>query len=245
MSAPVWVLALADAFWDGAGCRNTDLPAAISMALPLTPITLPRLRVGEIDAWLSKNNIPCVIRGRDRALHACLVAHTGCGAIFLDGDDSEDEQRFSLAHELAHFLRDYWEPRRIAAERFGPDVLDVFDRKRLLHPDEQIHALIAQVPIGFHVHLMERSEEGVIDDPAIVEAEYNADLLAFELLAPQEEVLTFLEDMPPDSRRERAENLLKEQYGLPLEPAGRYAALLVPERNQPRSLVHRLWPVHT
>jgi Zn-dependent peptidase ImmA (M78 family) len=39
------------------------------------------------------------------------MARAGHGFISLDGSDADDERRFSLAHELAHFLLDYQDPR--------------------------------------------------------------------------------------------------------------------------------------
>lgn len=44
------------------------------------------------------------------ALAGFFYAHRGGGVIFLERDDSEERRKFSLAHELGHFINDYYRP---------------------------------------------------------------------------------------------------------------------------------------
>ena len=80
---------------------------------------LTRLRLFGVLEWLRRQGIEFPLTEADRPLRACLVCRRGAGFVFLDGGDDEAEQRFSLAHELAHFLRDYWRPRLLAADRLA------------------------------------------------------------------------------------------------------------------------------
>jgi hypothetical protein len=108
------------------------------------------------------------------------VARGGGGFIFLDAADPPAERRFSLAHEVAHFLRDYDAVRREACRRLGPGVLAVFDGHRPATPDEQLQAVLRGVPVAAHVHLLRRDDGGRPKTPAEREAEAAADRLAFE-----------------------------------------------------------------
>ncbi|HEY8284678.1 MAG TPA: ImmA/IrrE family metallo-endopeptidase [Chloroflexota bacterium] len=243
MGMPLWSIEMADSFWEDAGNDESfprGLRRAIASALPLTVVLLPRLRVAGIDAWLSEQAIRCQLGFPDRPLRACLVARHGQGIIFLDGTDPDDEQRFSLAHECAHFLRGYWQPRRVAVDRLGPAVVEVFDGDRPAHPDERLHALLARVAIGFHVHLMDRTAEGGFASVAIDAAERDADLLAYELLAPSAFVLASIGSGSSLDRRATMAADLTHGYGLPARVAARYAAILVPRADRPDSLMHRL-----
>jgi hypothetical protein len=234
---------LAASFWQPAGGDDgrfpRDLRPAIARAFPLTPVHLPELQVSGVESWLRAQGVRCALDASDRLLHACLVARAGSGIVFLDRNDAGAQQRFSLAHELAHFLRDYWEPRRHAVEQFGPGVLEVFEGKRPPQPEERVHALLAQVPIGFRIHLLERNSDGRIASDEVDEVEANADLLALQLLAPEGTVLDQLERTAPEDRRGAARALLIDRFGLPVDIAARYARSLVPsERNVSPFLQH-------
>jgi hypothetical protein len=244
VTAPVWVHALAATFWQLAGgddgCFPRDLRAAIARAFPLTPVHLAALQVSDVEGWLRAQGVPCTLGVLDRPLRACLVAHGGSGIVFLDGDDAGAQQRFSLAHELAHFLRDYWEPRRHAVEQFGPGVLEVFDGKRRPLPEERVQALLAQVPIGFRIHLLERNPDGTIASREVDEVEANADRLALQLLAPEAMVWEALEGIAPEDWRRVAVTVLVERFGLPAEIAPRYAASLLPAEREPSPFLQHL-----
>jgi hypothetical protein len=243
MNTPLWVDETTSIFWAEAGESEQfprNLRYAIANALPLTVVSLPKLRPSVMSHWLQEQSIQCGITTRDRALRACLVARYGHGIIFIDGVDPDDEQRFSLAHELAHFLKDYWQPRHTASERLGASVLEVFDGERLPRQEERVHALLAHVKIGYHIHLMERTSDGHLATSTIEAAERNADRLAFELLAPAERVLLETASRSPGQRREEIKNILIESYGLPVAPAAQYAALLVPLSLGPESFIRRL-----
>lgn len=231
MTRPAWVLSVAEAFWREAGASEPfprALRGPIADALPVAIVLLPRLRLRGVDDWLLGQAIRCALGAVDRPLRACLVARRGQGLIFLDGTDPPDEQRFSLAHELAHYLRDYWLPRREAVARLGPPILAVLDGERPPGAEERIDALVARVPLGLHVHLLGRDPGGAAD-PAVARAERDADLLACELLAPAEVVLRALPGDDPQARRAAATDRLRDQFGLPQAQAARYAATLIPQ----------------
>lgn len=243
MSTPLWVYKIASTFWAEAGEPEQfprNLRHAVANALPLTVVSLPKLHPSVMSQWLQEQRIPCDMTTRDRALRACLVARYGHGIIFIDRADPDDEQRFSLAHELARFLKDYWQPHRAARERLGACVLEVFDGERPPRQEERIHALLAHVKIGYHIHLMERTSDGHLATSTIEAAERNADRLALELLAPAETVLLATASRSPEQRRKEIKNVLIESYGLPVTPAAQYAALLVSLSPRTESFLRRL-----
>ncbi len=239
MSVPFWAAELAATFWTEVGRVEPfprDLRGPISLGLPVTVVYLPRLRLQDMLAWLNRNGVACPCDQADRSLRACLFAHRGNGFIFLDGVDPEDEQRFSLAHELTHFLRDYWQPRRLARQLLGDAVLEVFDGQRPPTLQERLSSLLARVPIGFHVHMLPR--ESGQRPGAVAVAEEDADRLAYELLAPADSVLARVNRDPGQTAM--LVPLLQGAYGLPAIQAGHYADLLVPPRRRPDPLLRRL-----
>jgi hypothetical protein len=227
MMVPLWVAELADAFWEAAGMREPfprALRRPVARAVPMAIVSLPRLRLRDVLDWLQRHDIECPCTATDRSLHACLAAWGGWGYVFLDGADPEDEQRLSLAHELAHFLRHYRQPRQAASRNLGEQVLEVLDGRRPPTRAERVHALLASVPIGCHLHLLGRDPGGGFSAGTVLAAEDEADRLAYELLAPAEEVLSRAGPLPKPDPAE----LLRTDFGLPAAHARRYGDILFP-----------------
>lgn len=222
----------------GAGPFPRDLRRAATRAALLSVKVLAGLSVQRVSAWLHDQGVSSLPAGPDRALCACLFARGSCGFIFLDADDDEAEQRFSLAHELAHYLRHYHEPRRRAVAKFGQQILDVFDGKRPPTSTERLHALLRNTRVGEHVHLLARDDRRRIASPAIASAEVEADLLGCELLAPADVVLQQTRRRTARASRLEAEQQLGTMLGLPSSMARWYASWLYPPCDDP--LLQRL-----
>jgi hypothetical protein len=215
------------------------LERAIAWALPLTIVKLPRLSFSDLRIWLAQRGISFMFSHSDRSLRACLIAKAGRGIVFLDGSDPDDERRFSLAHEVAHFILDYHEPRERALKLLGAAGPEVLEGRRPPTTEERLRGILHGVKLGIFTHLMERSPDGAVNSIDILEAEDRADRLALELLAPQDTVFTRLEQANVMCADPEAffltKGILVNEFGLPPAVAKHYGRMLVVQRRSTSS----------
>lgn len=235
-------------FWERCGEVESfprSLEHSVALALPLRVVKLSHLRLSAVEDWLTRRGAPFHFNCHSRAVRGCLIASGGGGFVFVDGADPEDEQRFTVAHEAAHFLVDYLRRRDTAIRRFGPRIVEVFDGLRSPTVTERIHALLSGAPLGVYTNLMERDEAGVGFDAGVWEIEDRADKVALALLAPPEAVLSEANTSAARfaERRETIVGLLCGRYGLPPGVSDAYGRLLLIEAGRGPSWSESLRPV--
>lgn len=148
-----------DFFWRSAGEQEEfprSLERSLAFALPVALVKLPNLRLKNVEHWLKARSVPFSFSCESRAMRGCLVAFKGQGIVFIDGTDPQDEQRVSVAHEIAHFLLDYWIPRCRAANKHGPQILEAFDGLRPFTVNERLHSMLEGISTGVHTELLDR-----------------------------------------------------------------------------------------
>lgn len=224
-----------------------DIESAVSLSIPMAIVKLPRLEVSAIAQWFDQRGIQRPFPPDGRPLAGCLIAFRGQAIAFLDGAEPADERRFNLAHEVAHFLLDYLEPRLRALDHFGPSILDVLDGLRRPSVTERVDALLSRVALGAHVHLMERGWRREVDPESVAVSEHWADVLALELLAPRKCVTSMIKrvessllESAPDADVEKTAWVLAKKFGLPAVEAGILAKLILKPGHKSRSLLHEL-----
>ncbi len=222
----------AEEFWKFSGLRKRtfplDIESALSWSLPLFLLRVPNLWIHNIEHYLVQQQLPALLGGADRPLHGCVVALRGKGLVMVDGTDTAPEIRFTIAHEVAHFILDYLAPRQRALVILGAGVDEVLDGYRAPTANERADALLANVSLGLYAHFMHRDESGFGDATAL-DSEDQADRLAFELVAPEDELWRALpKDFKDRTYRKRVETvrrLLIRRFGLPSEASCKYATI--------------------
>jgi len=204
---------------------------------PLDIERIPDLTIGRINAWSRASGSSDSFPGDDRRrLRGCIFPRRSRGTIFVDANDPLEEQRLTIAHEGAHFFYDYHLPRKRAIEVLGEDIREVLDDKRAPTREERLDSVLANVPIGVRVYLMERPDEGVPTN-IILDAESRADRLALELLAPMASLRERMQqsDVPIGYRARLAflTTALYTEYGLPCSINAFYAEMLLHQWGEP------------
>lgn len=206
-----------------------SLERSISLALPLTLVKLPHLRLRGIESWLEYRGASFRFNCRSRAVRGCIVAYGGQGLIFVDGADPDDERRFTVAHEVGHFLIDYLLMRETALSKFGQRIIEVLDGLRLPSVTERVHALLIGTSLGVYTDLMEREQASTLARSEVWEIEDRADRVALALLAPPEEVISGA-DTSAASFEQRGASMIRVlvgRFGLPQSVAIPYSRALL------------------
>lgn len=202
--------------------RELARDASRALARITTMVVLKGLTSASVASWLTRMRIDHPVPSTPRPFRGCMVANKGHGMLFRDSNDSEDDQRFTLAHEVSHFVLDHMMPRARVLKKYGPSFMAVLDANRSPTRAEQLALALDQLPIGIQVKLMERDDTGVIQSREVAQAEWRADRLAFELLAPASIAYPYLKSVDP----ERGPAQLAGRFGIPMKQARAYARML-------------------
>lgn len=219
-------------FWHRVGDAEPfprELRRAITNTLPVAVVHLPRLTISQVGAWLSERGVESALAVPDRPLRGCLVAHRGHGFIFLDGALGPDDERVTLSHEVAHFIRHYERRRTEAMRKMGPTILEALDGDRPLTTAEHVSAVLRDIPVGVYRHTMGRDCDGR-PDAQTLSLEAEADLLGFELLAPSWRVAK------SSAAGSDCRDLLQVAYGFPSPSAWAWARWIDARRAPDRFL---------
>lgn len=204
--------------------RDLTLTATLNFHIQIK--RMAGLSLASANNWFLARGSARAFEGDNRLLHGCCFSSKGHGTIFIDSTDDANEQRFTLAHELSHYLLDHLLPRQAAIQWLGNDILPVLNGDRPPTMVERFRSWHKQLPIGSTYNLMERSR----DPHAAYEisgVEARADRLALALLAPVEQVLANLPNDSFQSQLELLSQRLHAEFGLPAQVSVLYADALL------------------
>lgn len=212
MTPPLWVVEAAERFWREAGAVDEsyprDLESAVLNSLSLPVLKLPGLSLSKIRDELFRRKIRVPLSEADRPVRGCLIAWRGKGFAFVEALDPPEEKRFTLAHELAHFLRDHRHDRERAERLLGSRGVAILDGKLPPSEDDELQAILRGVWLRPNVRLLERGDGQLFEIDRI---ENDADRLALEILAPFRAVREILRHF---SKSEVVPELTR-RFGLP------------------------------
>lgn len=157
------------------GVARADFESQVAVCLPLAVVTVPRLTANRIEDWLTSRRLAVEIVRDDGGLRAALVAYGGVGVAFIDGTDEAIERRFSLAHEVGHFVAEYLAERARIDRIAGARMLQVHDGVRPASSGEKLRFAITGRPLPVRFWRC-TGQAG--------RSEQLADRVAVELLAP-------------------------------------------------------------
>lgn len=222
-SEPQWLVDVAESFWSELEPSDAprDLELAILWSQPLGIVDIPGLTVSGAREFLSSLRIPWTIDHVDRALRSCLLVFGGAGLILVDASDDPAERRLSLAHEVAHYLRDYSVP-RAEIERRTPHLVEIIDGLREPTTDDEVSALLAHVDLRLFTDLFDREPAGGYASALQDAREVQAMRLSWQLLAPADEVLSRAAAASASTLPE----VLVQEFGFPSGAASDYAHYL-------------------
>ena len=208
------IRATVTSFWSSVGGRHSfglpiDLERAVVRVLPLAVHRISSLSTDTVSKFLRRLPVEGFDVGAARDLRGCLIADVGVGFVLIEADDPDDEQRLTLAHEVAHFLLHYLIPRNRAIAALGSKIIPTLDRTRAATGSELFSSALRAVPIAPYRHAMLRKISGPLRGLDVMEAE--ADEMALEFLAPH--------DLVNRAESDPAEIALR--FGIPLDAAAR------------------------
>lgn len=220
---------LADEFWKGFN-RPGELRKAAKRYCQIFEIK--DLSYFRLKSWYA-SNLPALgqkilLPPEDRKLHGFFDHWKNQGLLFLNKDDDPPEKCFSLAHELAHFLIEYDRHRKRAIEAMGEERAAEFLEQRTT-TNERTKGLLHGVSFGPFPHFLEMDRQSGFHRYGIAVAERNADLLAYELLAPRRDMRERTTSKRFYPAKEEAYQVLIRDFQLPKKQAATYAYDLAEE----------------
>lgn len=220
-------------FWRRAGGWPTppvDIGYAATCALEVGVRQVPGLTTGNAVHHLRHFGVARADSGSERELHGCISIGSRGGMILVEMCDDDSQQRFTVAHEVSHYILEVHRHHRRAAQRMGDDYVAALYGRREATSTERIDTWLNNLRSSSITHFMDRGSNGGYSCGNTLEAECSADRLALEILAPRVEMVRTVLDcrkLPFRDVDDAVRRFAEKRFGLPNEVAGPYASRLV------------------
>jgi Zn-dependent peptidase ImmA (M78 family) len=195
-----------------------SLSTSIRESFRIAIHSIPELHIARIAATVQRLHLPFESTTLDRysALAGFLYAYHGGGIIFIEANDREDRRKFSLAHELGHFINDYYRPVYLKYE--SSNTIPLFQEEQTVQVHQVVSARCTKRDI-FGGDEPEMLEVKSPDTRTLLDSlqreqkekykEIKANSFAAELLMPMEECKRVEHENPGASQEELTEALMK------------------------------------
>lgn len=205
---------------------SLDLAKDLVDSLGIWVENLEHLSFPIVQEWHRKKDFCFDGDYHDREIHGFLKVAGGAAVIFINASDSYAQRRFTLAHELAHFLIEQkWVSEWIRGS-LGGAIEDKWSRGSDLDTEDRLLGVLKGIPLKSQEHLLDSTGESVLKRERISLAEWHADLLAFELLAPMDRLLEEARSAGHEATTAKSHDLLVSKYLFPQQEAKVYARLI-------------------
>ncbi len=207
-----------------------DIVSAVDASLIIDLVMIKELSLQKIETWLAERTISIEFDVNDRGLHGALMIKTGSVFMFVEDSQNEIQQRFTVAHEVSHFLLDYHVPKEKAILALGKEIEDVLNGNLAASNPQLALSVIKGITIDPYTFLIENNGNGSFLSWSNFNSENEADYLALELLAPRAKVIN--ETVSSTKRltysqfTRKSQEILIGKYGIPSEVARQYASEL-------------------
>ena len=159
-------------------------------------------------------------------LHGIVEVIDGLGIIGINDSDPPNEQVFTLAHELAHYLIEQMVPEKRMDQ--CKEKLKLVGRRAIdkTHIMDHLIGILRNLEVAPLRHYLTRGNLSGEQYLRIAHAETNADRLAFELLAPFSELIGAVDSGSYVRTREKTYDVLVNDFHFPMGPANHYSGIV-------------------
>jgi len=215
-------------FWKRAGGRPdppVDIGYAATCALEVGIRPIDGLTPVTAADHLRRVGIECADGVDERELHGCIAVGPHGATILVEMRDDDAQRRFTITHELSHYILEVHRHHQRAERWMGQDYVDILYGSREATPTERIDAWLNGVRSSAFTHFMDRDSNGGYGCGNALEAECSADRLAIEILAPRAEMVSVVSDyekLPFRDLVDATRRIAEQRFGLPYAVAVPY-----------------------
>ena len=237
-----WPQYWSDWFWKRAGGRSgypANIAYAATCALEVYVDEIADLTPASAVAHVGRGGLWKIDGVDERSLHGCVIVGPSGGAVLVEKSDDEAEKRFTIAHEVSHYILEVKRHHERAADRLGPEFADALYGLREATPTERIDAWLNNARSEAFAHFMDRAPRGGYGCSRMLEVECRADDLALEILAPRSELVAAISSTGFVESLKVARSISERRFGLPESVAELYASRVVWQSKGGPSTVER------
>jgi len=210
--------------------ENYDIISAVDTSPTIDLIKIKNLSISKIEEWLIAIGLKDNFDIPDRRLHGVLIIKGDSVAMFIEDDENPIQQRFTVAHEVSHYLLDYQIPKEKAILALGKEIEDVLNGNLPANNTQLALSVIKGINIDPYSFLIEKTGNGSFEDWKNFNSENEADYLALELLAPRiriiNETFSSTKRLSYSQFTRKSQEILIEKYRIPSDIARQYASQL-------------------